>query len=82
MTVTRISCKRLLLIITEWESFVYFFRVAKVYSMLPGKTHKFSPVEGQHVNVFLPGVDRILTLCEVEEYAASEGKTVTNVMFV
>ncbi len=55
-----------------------------MYSMLPGKTKKFkfSPVEGQHVNVLLPGVDRILTLCEVEVYAASEGKTVTNVMFV
>ncbi len=54
-----------------------------MYSMLPGKTQKFkfSPVEGQHVNVLLPGVDRILT-CEVEVYAASEGKTVTNVMFV
>uniref|UniRef100_A0A673K8R5 Fucolectin-6-like n=1 Tax=Sinocyclocheilus rhinocerous TaxID=307959 RepID=A0A673K8R5_9TELE len=42
-----------------------------VYSMLPGKTRKFkfSPVEGQYVNVLLPGVDRILTLCEVEVYA-------------
>uniref|UniRef100_A0A673K2T8 Fucolectin-6-like n=1 Tax=Sinocyclocheilus rhinocerous TaxID=307959 RepID=A0A673K2T8_9TELE len=58
--------------------------VARVYSMLPGKTRKFkfSPVEGQYVNVLLPGVDRILTLCEVEVYAVSEGKAVTNMMFV
>uniref|UniRef100_A0A8C1SNP4 Fucolectin tachylectin-4 pentraxin-1 domain-containing protein n=1 Tax=Cyprinus carpio TaxID=7962 RepID=A0A8C1SNP4_CYPCA len=50
------------------DSFVYSFRVASVYSMLLGKTQKFrfSPVEGQYVNVLLPGVDRILTLCEVE----------------
>uniref|UniRef100_A0A8C1MD63 Si:ch73-359m17.2 n=1 Tax=Cyprinus carpio TaxID=7962 RepID=A0A8C1MD63_CYPCA len=41
-------------------------QVASVYSMLLGKTQKFrfSPVEGQYVNVLLPGVDRILTLCE------------------
>uniref|UniRef100_A0A8C1HXA9 Fucolectin tachylectin-4 pentraxin-1 domain-containing protein n=1 Tax=Cyprinus carpio carpio TaxID=630221 RepID=A0A8C1HXA9_CYPCA len=46
------------------DSFVYSFRVASVYSMLLGKTQKFrfSPVEGQYVNVLLPGVDRILTL--------------------
>uniref|UniRef100_A0A673K5A1 Fucolectin-6-like n=1 Tax=Sinocyclocheilus rhinocerous TaxID=307959 RepID=A0A673K5A1_9TELE len=56
--------------------------VARVYSMLPGKTRKFkfSPVEGQYVNVLLPGVDRILTLCEVEVYAVSEGKAVTNMI--
>ncbi|RXN26316.1 testis- and ovary-specific PAZ domain-containing 1 isoform X2 [Labeo rohita] len=49
-------------------------RVARVYSMLPGKTQKFkfSPVDGQYVNVVLPGEDRILTLCEVEVYAVSE----------
>ncbi|XP_026087876.1 uncharacterized protein si:ch1073-376c22.1 [Carassius auratus] len=48
--------------------------VASVYSMLPGKTQKFkfSPMEGQYVNVRLPGADRILTLCEVEVYAVSE----------
>ncbi|KAI2652933.1 Fucolectin [Labeo rohita] len=48
--------------------------VARVYSMLPGKTQKFkfSPVDGQYVNVVLPGEDRILTLCEVEVYAVSE----------
>ncbi|KAK7124597.1 hypothetical protein R3I94_018842 [Phoxinus phoxinus] len=48
--------------------------VAKVYSMQAGKTQKFkfSPLDGQYVNVLLPGVNRILTVCEVEVYAVSE----------
>ncbi|XP_067282195.1 uncharacterized protein si:ch1073-376c22.1 isoform X2 [Pseudorasbora parva] len=47
---------------------------AKVYSMQAGKTQefKFSPLDGQYVNVLLPGVNRILTVCEVEVYAISE----------
>ncbi|ROL45907.1 Fucolectin-5 [Anabarilius grahami] len=48
--------------------------VAKVYSMRAGKTQKFkfSPLDGQYVNVLLPGENRILTVCEVEVYAVSE----------
>ncbi|XP_051729462.1 fucolectin-4 [Ctenopharyngodon idella] len=48
--------------------------VAKVYSIQAGKTQKFkfSPLDGQYVNVLLPGENRILTVCEVEVYAVSE----------
>jgi len=44
--------------------------------MQAGETQKlkFSPLDGQYVNVLLPGVNRILTVCEVEVYAVSEGK--------
>lgn len=50
-----------------------------MYSIQAGKTQKFkfSPLDGQYVNVLLPGENRILTVCEVEVYAVSEGKSVT-----
>uniref|UniRef100_A0A8C6TL17 Fucolectin tachylectin-4 pentraxin-1 domain-containing protein n=1 Tax=Neogobius melanostomus TaxID=47308 RepID=A0A8C6TL17_9GOBI len=46
--------------------------VAITISHIPlglSKTFKFTkPVEGRYVNVFLPGTDKYLTLCEVEVY--------------
>ncbi|XP_063071291.1 uncharacterized protein LOC134462286 [Engraulis encrasicolus] len=36
------------------------------------KTFRFDPVEGRYVNIFLPGKEKILTLCEVEVFAGSE----------
>lgn len=63
----------------DHKAFLHFFKVAKVYSMRAGKTQKFkfSPLDGQYVNVLLPGENHILTVCEVEVYAVSEGKSVT-----
>ncbi|XP_058610120.1 uncharacterized protein LOC131526057 [Onychostoma macrolepis] len=34
------------------------------------KTFDFKPVEGQYVNIFLPGHGKYLTLCEVQVFAA------------
>uniref|UniRef100_A0A8C1PTR9 Fucolectin tachylectin-4 pentraxin-1 domain-containing protein n=1 Tax=Cyprinus carpio TaxID=7962 RepID=A0A8C1PTR9_CYPCA len=34
-------------------------------------TFEFEPVNGRYVNIFLPGNDEILTLCEVEVFADS-----------
>ncbi|XP_051520444.1 uncharacterized protein LOC127421437 [Myxocyprinus asiaticus] len=33
------------------------------------ETYSFDPVDGQFVNIFLPGTGKILTLCEVEVFA-------------
>lgn len=48
--------------------------VTRVFSVRPGKAQvfKFSPVEGRYINVILPGVDRVLNLCEVEVFALTE----------
>ncbi|KAI4891191.1 hypothetical protein NFI96_006424 [Prochilodus magdalenae] len=36
------------------------------------KTYRFRATEGRYVNVFLPGENKILTLCEVEVFADEE----------
>ncbi|XP_062401400.1 uncharacterized protein LOC134092516 isoform X2 [Sardina pilchardus] len=36
------------------------------------KSFQFDPVEGQYVNIFLPGEQNILTLCEVDVFAGDE----------
>ncbi|XP_056335997.1 uncharacterized protein si:ch1073-376c22.1 [Danio aesculapii] len=48
--------------------------VARVFSVQPGKAQvfRFRPVEGRFVNVILPGVDRVLNLCEVEVFALTQ----------
>ncbi|CAL9706047.1 unnamed protein product [Knipowitschia caucasica] len=45
--------------------------VATIISIAQGQTENFSftePVQGRYVNVFLPGTNKYLTLCEVEVY--------------
>ncbi|KAK7878044.1 hypothetical protein WMY93_031294 [Mugilogobius chulae] len=45
--------------------------VATISHILEGRSKTFTllePVEGRYVNVFLPGTDKYLTLCEVEVY--------------
>ncbi|XP_048057775.1 uncharacterized protein LOC125275128 [Megalobrama amblycephala] len=43
---------------------------ATILSVLDGTgTFSFDPVNGQYVNIFLPGNDEVLTLCEVEVFA-------------
>uniref|UniRef100_A0A8C1ST51 Si:ch73-359m17.2 n=1 Tax=Cyprinus carpio TaxID=7962 RepID=A0A8C1ST51_CYPCA len=49
--------------------------VATVLTAFDGtKTFEFEPVNGRYVNIFLPGNDEVLTLCEVEVFAG-EGQT-------
>ncbi|XP_041946404.1 uncharacterized protein LOC121707722 [Alosa sapidissima] len=36
------------------------------------KSFRFNSVEGQYVNIFLPGKEKILTLCEVDVFAGDE----------
>ncbi|XP_048057787.1 uncharacterized protein LOC125275134 [Megalobrama amblycephala] len=44
--------------------------VATVLTVLGGtETFSFEPVNGRYVNIFLPGNNEILTLCEVEVFA-------------
>ncbi|KAI2663084.1 Fucolectin-1 [Labeo rohita] len=46
---------------------------ATVLTVLDGtKTFEFEPVNGRYVNIFLPGNDEILTLCEVEVFAEKD----------
>ncbi|XP_072550442.1 uncharacterized protein [Salminus brasiliensis] len=33
------------------------------------KTYKFKPIEGRFVNIFIPGHEKVLTLCEVQVFA-------------
>ncbi|XDV35025.1 hypothetical protein PO909_005078 [Leuciscus waleckii] len=44
---------------------------ATVESMSPGetKTFQFQPIKGRYVNIFIPGRNEYLTLCEVEVFA-------------
>ncbi|XP_048057790.1 uncharacterized protein LOC125275135 isoform X3 [Megalobrama amblycephala] len=43
---------------------------ATVLTVLDGTgTFSFEPVNGQYVNIYLPGNDEVLTLCEVEVFA-------------
>ncbi|XP_072317080.1 uncharacterized protein [Eucyclogobius newberryi] len=49
--------------------------VATISHLSAGVLHKFTlpnPAEGQYVNVFLPGTNKYLTLCEVEVSAIKE----------
>ncbi|KAL1272054.1 hypothetical protein QQF64_031070, partial [Cirrhinus molitorella] len=47
--------------------------VATVLTVHDGtKTFEFEPVNGRYVNIFLPGNDEILTLCEVEVFAEKD----------
>ncbi|XP_067221937.1 uncharacterized protein [Chanodichthys erythropterus] len=45
--------------------------VAVVWAVPPGgtRTYDFRPTEGRYVNIFLHGMNRALSLCEVEVYA-------------
>lgn len=49
-------------------------QLVRVFSVRPGKAQvfKFRPVEGRFISVILPGVDRVLNLCEVEVFALAE----------
>ncbi|XP_052459332.1 uncharacterized protein LOC128017809 isoform X1 [Carassius gibelio] len=43
--------------------------VATVFYAFDGtKTFEFEPVNGRYVNIFIPGYDKIITLCEVEVF--------------
>uniref|UniRef100_A0A673MC86 Fucolectin tachylectin-4 pentraxin-1 domain-containing protein n=1 Tax=Sinocyclocheilus rhinocerous TaxID=307959 RepID=A0A673MC86_9TELE len=46
---------------------------ATVWSIPSGGTvsFNFTPIEGQYVNIFLPGMHRALSLCEVEVFAGN-----------
>uniref|UniRef100_A0A8C2KJD4 Fucolectin tachylectin-4 pentraxin-1 domain-containing protein n=1 Tax=Cyprinus carpio TaxID=7962 RepID=A0A8C2KJD4_CYPCA len=47
--------------------------VATVDSVFAGtKMFEFKPVKGRYVNIFLPGNDKVLTLCEVEVFAEAD----------
>uniref|UniRef100_A0A8C1SVK7 Si:ch73-359m17.2 n=1 Tax=Cyprinus carpio TaxID=7962 RepID=A0A8C1SVK7_CYPCA len=47
--------------------------VATVLTAFDGtKTFEFEPVNGRYVNIFLPGNDEVLTLCEVEVFADAD----------
>ncbi|KAL1272058.1 hypothetical protein QQF64_031074 [Cirrhinus molitorella] len=47
--------------------------VATVLTVPDGtKTFEFEPVNGRYVNIFLPGNDEVLTLCEVEVFAEKD----------
>ncbi len=50
---------------------VCFHRAATVGAMQLGdtKTFEFKPIKGRYVNLFLPGRNEYLTLCEVEVYS-------------
>ncbi|XP_067249145.1 fucolectin-1-like [Chanodichthys erythropterus] len=50
---------------------------AVVWSIPSGgtETYKFKPIEGRYVNIVLPGMYKILTLCEVEVFAETEDST-------
>ncbi|KAL2091100.1 hypothetical protein ACEWY4_013363 [Coilia grayii] len=47
---------------------------AEIVSIRRGesKSFSFNPVEGRYVNIFLPGIEKILTLCEVEVFAGDK----------
>lgn len=59
-------------VIKQMPCFLSFsFRVGVIPQIPPGRTLKMTftrPVEGRYVTVVLPGLKRILTLCEVEVY--------------
>ncbi|XP_073714481.1 uncharacterized protein [Misgurnus anguillicaudatus] len=45
---------------------------ATVYTAsMQTETFEFKPIQGRYVNIFLPGIQRVLTLCEVEVYAVN-----------
>ncbi|XP_055020141.1 uncharacterized protein LOC129411886 [Boleophthalmus pectinirostris] len=51
--------------------------VATISHIGQGSSEKFivcPPTEGRYVNVFLPGTDKYLTLCEVEVYGEADAK--------
>ncbi|KAF4100525.1 uncharacterized protein LOC131525818 [Onychostoma macrolepis] len=52
---------------------------ATVGHIPPGgtETFEFKPIEGRYVNIFLPGDNKILTLCEVEVFSEKEKTTCT-----
>lgn len=58
------------------------YRAAEVRSIGRGvsKSFRFDPVEGRYVNIYLPGNEKILTLCEVEVFAGNEGTVLKCIM--
>ncbi|XP_051977056.1 uncharacterized protein LOC127639195 [Xyrauchen texanus] len=55
-------------------------QLVEVISSIPlgaTKTFTFMPTSGQYVNIHLPGDAKILTLCEVEVFAETEGAVST-----
>lgn len=52
---------------------LYIFRAALILTPpMVTETYEFNPIRGQYVNIYLPGMAKVLTLCEVEVYTGKK----------